>query len=118
MSKQKKLNEIQKQELVDALNLLYPTPLGEKLVDRLDENYIKASEFIDKNYSKLDESLRAYFPSFIFKMKGDIEFACSNFADLDVICKTGDESILSFSATGKLEKVTSLKDFQKTQEFM
>lgn len=118
MGKQKKLNEKQKQELVSALNVLYPTPLGEKLVDRLDEKYIKATEFIDKNYAKLDESLRAYFPTLIFKFDGNIEFNSSNIADLDVLCNGKDGKVLTFSANGKLEKVTSLKDFQKSQEIM
>lgn len=116
MAKHKKLKENQKQELVEALKVLYPTPLCEKFVDRFDEKYIKATEFIDKNYAKLDERIRAYYPTFIFKMNGDIEFLCSKISDLDIVCNGKDGKVLTFSADGKLEKVTSLKDFQNISE--
>lgn len=108
----RKLSEKQKQKLVDALNILYPTPLCEKTVDKNDANYIMASKFIDENYAKLDESLRAFFPEFIFLMNGNIEFAPSMIADLDVFCKNNkNPKVLSFKANGKLESIKSREDF-------
>lgn len=116
MTKLKKLNENQKQELVEALKILYPTPLGEKMVDRFDEKYVKATEFIDKNFAKLDESIRVYFPTFIFKMNGDIEFISSKIADLDIVCNGEAGKVLTFSAGGKLENVMPLKEYQNYSE--
>lgn len=114
MRKRKKLSEKQKQELVDALKILYPTPLCEKTIDRLDPKYIAATEFIDNNYAKLDNSLRAFFPEFVFLMDGDIEFVCSEIFDLDIYCKKGkNQKVISFSADGRLESVKSLEDFQE-----
>lgn len=113
MVKCKKLSEKQKQELVEALKVLYPTPLGERLVDRNDEKYIRAAEFIDMNFANLDKNLRVFFPDFIFNMNGNIEFQSSTIADLDVICNCGEKSrVLSFLASGKLQSVKSLKDFE------
>lgn len=112
MVKYRKLSERQKQKLVEALNILYPTPLCEKKVDKNDAKYIKASELINENYAKLDESLRAFFPEFLFLMNGNIEFKSSAIADLDVHCGNDKKKmVLSFKANGKLESVKSEEEF-------
>lgn len=79
------ISKKERNEVLKALKILYPTPLGECLTDKNSEEYKQALEFINSKYLRLNNSIKHLFPTIIFELNGEFEFKFSESGLVDLI---------------------------------